>query len=628
MCGIVGYVGKREAIPVLLKGLKRLEYRGYDSAGVAFFQGNELILKKSEGKLENVQSHLTPFLSEKQGKSEAKITCGIGHTRWATHGKPTTQNAHPHQTGHVVLVHNGIIENYQEIKADLIARGHKPKSETDSELFGFLVFEEMERGSKLAEAVRLAFRHLQGSCSVVVMSKKEPGVIIGVRNGSPLVIATDPEGGAIIASDAQPILEYTRNVVFMENGDMAIANAEGFEIKTLETGQKVERSTTLLNWSADQMDKEGYAHYMLKEIHEQPTALIDTLNGILDRATGEPFVLAEQPGVKVLKHAKGLILVACGTSSYAAMVGKYWIEKLAKIPVQVELASEFRYRDPVIPEGTVVAGISQSGETADTLAVIRDLKVRNIPTLAITNVRGSTLSREADATFFTSAGPEIGVAATKTFSSQLMALLLWAGALAAHRKTKTSEELEDFFQDLVKLPHLLKEELDSNTEFALSIQRAAKNFQNSKGFFFIGRGYSFPLALEGALKLKEIAYVNAEGYAAGELKHGPIAMIDEGMCVVVLAPQDTWRDKTVSNLEEVKARGAKILGVGTDGDQRLHSLCDEWIALPSRFHGELRASLLPFVLAPVVQLLSYELALLKGTDVDQPRNLAKSVTVE
>lgn len=628
MCGIVGYVGKREAIPVLLKGLKRLEYRGYDSAGVAFFQGAELILKKSEGKLENVQSHLTPFLWENQEKTAAKITCGIGHTRWATHGKPTTQNAHPHQTGHVVLVHNGIIENYQEIKAELIARGHKPQSETDSELFGFLVFEEMEKGLKLVEAVRTAFRQLHGSCSVVVMSKREPGVIVGVRNGSPLVVAADPEGGAILASDAQPILEYTRNVVFMENGDMAIATDRGFEIKTLETGQKVERPATLLNWSADQMDKQGYAHYMLKEIHEQPTALVDTLNGILDRATGAPFVLAEQPGVKILKQAKGLVLVACGTSSYAAMVGKYWIEKLAGIPVQVELASEYRYRDPVISEGTVVAGISQSGETADTLAVIRDLKSRKIPTLAITNVRGSTLSREADATFFTSAGPEIGVAATKTFSSQLMTLLLWAGALAAHRKTKSAIELEGFFQELVKLPHLVKEVLDSNTAFAASIKKAAKKLENSSGFFYIGRGYSFPLALEGALKLKEIAYVNAEGYAAGELKHGPIAMIDEGMCVVVLAPQDTWRDKTVSNLEEVKARGAKILGVGTEGDQKLHTLCDEWIALPPRFHGELSASLLPFVLAPVVQLLSYELALLKGTDVDQPRNLAKSVTVE
>jgi glucosamine--fructose-6-phosphate aminotransferase (isomerizing) len=641
MCGIVGYVGRRPAVDVLLRGLSRLEYRGYDSSGVAFFpaEGSRppggdgfsetlapISIVKSEGRLDNVRKLLE---AEVGGAVDSR--CGIGHTRWATHGKPTTQNAHPHRTGHVVLVHNGIIENYQELKAELIARGHRPRSETDSELFGFLVLEEMERGLGLADAVRASFGRLVGACGVVVVSEREPGTVVGVRNGSPLAVALDPEGGVLLASDAQPLLEYTKDVVFLENGDLVEARHGELRLLSVATGLAVERPFTRLDWSPDLLDRQGFPHYMLKEIHEQPVALVDTLNGVLDRGEGLPFSLAAGPGAKLLSEAKSLTLVACGTSWHAALLGKYWLEKVARLSVQVELASEFRYRDPVLAEGTLVVGISQSGETADTLAVLRELRSRGVRTLAVTNVRGSSITREADATFTTLAGPEIGVAATKTFLSQLLVLLLWAGAIARLRTEKgaptgsaSRERLGKLFDDVLRLPHFLAEQLRQDSPLLSAVRLAAPKLSELQGFFFIGRGTAYPIALEGALKLKEIAYVHAEGYAAGELKHGPIAMIDEGMAVVVLAPKDAWREKTVSNLEEVKARGARIVGVGEADDEALRSVSDHWIPIP----GGLDETLSPFLLSAVVQLLSYELALLKGTDVDKPRNLAKSVTVE
>ena len=616
MCGIVGYVGSRPAVEILLKGLKRLEYRGYDSAGIAYFDGKKIETRKSQGKIENVEKLLADALTP-------SITTGIGHTRWATHGKPTTQNAHPHRTGHVVLVHNGIIENYQEIKRELLARGHHPQSETDSELFGFLVLEEMEKGLSLFEAVRKSFAKLEGACSVVVMSEREPGTVVGVRNGSPLVAAIDPKGGAVLASDAQPLLDVTREVFFLEHGDVVVATQKGLEFFSLTSGEKVSRKAVTLDWSVEELDKRGFPHYMLKEIHEQPTALIDTLNGLLDRAHTDPFPLAAQPAAELLDQAQEMTFVACGTSWHAALAGKYWLERWAKIPAQVELASEFRYRQPVLRPGTLLVALSQSGETADTLAVIRQAKGLGMKTLAITNVRGSTLSREADAVFYTSAGPEIGVAATKTFITQMQAILAIAGYLGLKRKARDPKEVTALFDQMIKLPHLLAEQLQ-NVD---AIRIAAKKLVDQKGFFFIGRGYSFPIALEGALKLKEIAYVHAEGYAAGELKHGPIAMIDQKMAVVVLAPKDAWRDKTLSNLEEVKARGAVVLGVGNSDDRDFQKVSDFWIPLPEASRG-LEESLLPFLLTPVVQLLSYELAVLKGADVDKPRNLAKSVTVE
>lgn len=618
MCGIVGYVGVRPAVDILIRGLRRLEYRGYDSAGVAFFHDQRIEIRKSEGKLENVEKLLSLADS-----LHPRATCGIGHTRWATHGKPTTQNAHPHQTGHVVLVHNGIIENYQEIKKELIARGHQPQSETDSELFGFLVLEEMERGASLVEGVRQSFRRLQGACSVVVMSEREPGVIVGVRNGSPLVAAKDPQGGVVLASDAQPLVDLNRDVFFLEHGDVVVGTAQELQFFSLDSGAPVKRTSTFLDWSVEKLDRQGYAHYMLKEIHEQPTALVDTLNGLLDRSSSKPFQLAAQPGVQILDAARELTLIACGTSWHAALIAKYWFERWAQIPVNVELASEYRYRTPVLREGAVVIAISQSGETADTLAVVRQVKELKIPTIGISNVRGSTLSREADAIFYTSAGPEIGVAATKTFSAQMLLLLVLAGYLGLKRKNIS---LPQIFDHLIRVPHLLADCLTEES-WGRKVRQAALDVAASKGFFFIGRGYSFPIALEGALKLKEIAYYHAEGYAAGELKHGPIAMIDPGMTVVVMAPRDLWRDKSVSNLEEVKARGATILGIGHPSDHELKALCDQWVPLPESIEG-IDESLFAFFLTPVIQLLSYELALYQGTDVDKPRNLAKSVTVE
>ena len=617
MCGIVGYRGPRPAVDVLVKGLRRLEYRGYDSAGVAFFQDSTIEIRKSEGKLENVEA----LLSRLPRVQEAR--CGIGHTRWATHGKPTTQNAHPHRTGHVVLVHNGIIENYQEIRHDLLKRGHQPVSETDSELFGFLVLEKMDAGRSLPDAVRESFREVVGACSVVVMSEKAPGMIVGVRNGSPLVAAHDPQGGLILASDAQPLLEYTREVVFLEHGDMVVGDGSGVRFIELGTGSAITRESTTLDWSPAALDRQGYEHYMLKEIHEQPSAMVDTLNGLLDRASAESFPLAAQPAVELLRNAKRITIVACGTAWHAALMGKYWLEKWGRIPVSVELASEYRYRDPVVDSGMLVIGVSQSGETADTLAVIQELRKRGVPTLAVTNTRGSTLSREAQATVFTNAGPEIGVAATKTFTVQMLTLLCFAAALGKERGL--AGVMAEIFSQLIRIPHLLADYLDESGPLRQSVRETAKELLPLKGYFFIGRGYCFPLALEGALKLKEIAYVHAEGYAAGELKHGPIAMIDQDIAVIVLAPSDAWREKTVSNLEEVKARGARVLGVGNPGDVSLQRVSQFWIPLPE---ARIHESLLPFLVTPVIQLLSYEIAVLKGTDIDKPRNLAKSVTVE
>ena len=617
MCGIVGYVGNKSAVDVLLKGLRRLEYRGYDSAGVAFQSGGAIRIEKCEGKLENVATRFRELDIDQAPRS----TVGIGHTRWATHGKPTTQNAHPHRTGPIVLVHNGIIENYREIKEELLKKGHRPQSETDTELFGFLVLEELKRNPDFVEAVRAAFLRLEGACSIVVMSEDEPDTVLGIRNGSPLVVGVDTEGAIYLASDAQPLLEYTKKVTYLENGDLAIARRGNLEIREVSTGATVTREVVELQWSVEQMEKEGCPHFMLKEIYEQPTALIDTLNSNLDRAHATPFPLAQQPGLDKLLAATELNLIACGTSYYASMVGKYLIEKYARVSTRVEFASEFRYRDPVIAPGALVVGVSQSGETADTLAVLREVRKKGLTTASVTNVRGSTISRETDGTFFTSAGPEIGVAATKSFLTQMGVFLLWTGAFLEKQRAGSSAAL---FEETIQLPHVLTTYLDAASGMRSSISAAAKAMESKRGFYFIGRGSSYPLALEGALKLKEIAYVHAEGYAAGELKHGPIAMIDEETVVIVLAPRDAWRDKTISNLEEVKARGAKVIGVGSPNDAHLRELSDHFIALPELKNEDLNM----FPLAIVVQLFAYELAILKGTDIDKPRNLAKSVTVE
>lgn len=619
----MGYCGQRKVTDVLIKGLKCLEYRGYDSAGVAYFNKGQIEIKKAEGKISNVEKLL-------DGVELGGDQCGIGHTRWATHGRPTQENAHPHRIDHVVLAHNGIIENYQEIRRQILSRGDHPKSETDSELFGFLVIEAMKKGASFLDALRETMLKVEGSNSVVIMSEKHEGIIVGIRNGSPLVAAKDADNGVIIASDVQPVLEYSRDVVYLENGDMVVGDRNGLSFYDLKTGEIITRPTVHVDWSPEGVHKRGYAHYMLKEILEQPHAMIDTINSVIEKDRSEPFPLVEQPAVEILRKAKQLVFVACGTSWHTALLGKYWMEQLAGIPVSVELASEFLYLDSVVNPDAVVVGISQSGETADTLAVIRKVRAKGIKTLAITNVRQSSISREADGTFYIAAGPEIGVAATKTFTASNLMVLLCAGYLSSIRSHRSKDEISRMYAQVIRMPNLLDSALKDKSPFVRACNEAAVKLFKHKGFFFIGRGYSFPIALEGALKLKEIAYIHAEGYAGGELKHGPIAMIDKDMVVVVLAPYDRWREKTLSNLQEVKARGAVILGVGNPDDDVLKSQSDVWIPLPlpdSAFLS-IDVSLYPFLLNPVVQLLSYGIAVLKGTDVDQPRNLAKSVTVE
>lgn len=622
MCGIVGYVGNQSMIDVVVRGLKRLEYRGYDSSGIAYFEGGKIQVRKAAGKITEMEKLVS-------GISHSGSQGTIGHTRWATHGAPNSINAHPHQVGPITLVHNGIIENYQNILSDVRLRGLAPQSETDSELFGFLVLFEMESGTPFVEAVRRSFLKVHGSCSIVIMHEDHPGLMIGIRNGSPLVAASKPEWGTMLASDAQALLDHTNEVYYLENGDMALCQAGEISFRDLATDAPIQRKPTVLDWSADRLDKNGYAHYMLKEIHEQSRTIRDTLTNDLIMGSEQPFEFSKEGTQKLedLLHATRLSIVACGTSWHASLLGKYWMEQWTNLSVDTELASEFRYRNPVLRNGQLIMGISQSGETADTLAVIRDMKSRKLKTLAITNVRGSNISRDADTTFYTHAGPEIGVASTKAFTAQMLALFLLAGRLSRqvnHDET-TKKAIARCAGELFELPHYLSAVLNEESSSTKAIKAAAKATSDSSGFFFIGRGYSYPLALEGALKLKEIAYVHAEGYAAGELKHGPIAMLEPSCTVIVLAPQDQWYEKTVSNLQEVKARGARIISIGQEGDTALASMSDFFIPLPA---VKVSPQLNPFLMTPLLQLFSYEVALIKGTDVDQPRNLAKSVTVE
>lgn len=616
MCGIIGYVGSKSVKEVLLKGLKRLEYRGYDSSGIAFFNGDSIQIQKSVGKIAEVENLVHDL-------STLSVNGAIGHTRWATHGAPNRVNSHPHRVKDVVLVHNGIIENYREIREWVEGRGLKAESETDSELFGFLVVDEMEQGTPFVEAVRRSVLKTTGSSSVVVMCERHPGVIVGIRNGSPLVAANSEGFGTLLASDAQPVLDYTDWVYFLENGDMAVCIEEGVQFFDLKSGQPIERKQTRLEWSPDRLDKNGYEHYMLKEIHEQPKTIRETL-----KMNSTAF---NDKAIATLSESDRISLIACGTSWHASLLGKYWIEEFAGIPTEAELASEYRYRHSAHREKPVILGVSQSGETADTLAVIQEANRKQVPTFAITNVRGSTMSREAKSTFYTVAGPEIGVASTKAFTAQMAMLLLLASQMGKRVATETlNSSAEKRFQNLDKstqeLPMMIERMLSSDSAAVKATLEASRRFLKSKGFFFMGRGYSYPLALEGALKLKEIAYVHAEGYAAGELKHGPIAMLEPGFTVVTIAPQDHWHEKTLSNLQEVKARGANTVTIGNAEDDSLRSMSDAFIPLENV--SKLDEALLPFLVAPILQLLSYDIAVLKGTDVDQPRNLAKSVTVE
>jgi glucosamine--fructose-6-phosphate aminotransferase (isomerizing) len=610
MCGIIGYLGGREAVDVLTEGLKRLEYRGYDSAGVAVLDGTgELHIRRCEGKLTN----LTKLIEEQPCDG----TQGIGHTRWATHGRPSVENAHPHRSGDTVVVHNGIIENYLQLKNEFGLGDEVYLSETDTEIIAHLVDYYVKQENDLAEGVRKALLRLQGSYAVVVLHSRFPGQMIAARNESPLVVGLG-DGEFFVASDVPAFLAYTRKVVFLDDGEMAIFSADSVNYVTLTAGPLLKK-TTEIHWSPIMAERAGYSHFMQKEIFEQPRAIIDTFRGRVNPETGEIYLEEGWPQPERLVKVDRVVIVACGTSYHAGLVGKFMIEELARIPVDVDLGSEFRYRDPIIQAGTLMIGISQSGETADTLAAVREGKRKGAYAVTICNAVGSTMVRESDGVIYTYAGPEIGVASTKSFTTQLTVLYLLAHVLARAKNRLPLEQIKMAIRELMHFPHLLEEVLGRDQ----NIKEIAKKYFQATDFLYLGRGINYPIALEGALKLKEISYIHAEGYPAGEMKHGPIALIDDSMPVLVLVTEGRSYAKILNNIEEVKARAGKVIAVSTVDNSDIQSLADDIIIIPPA--TEL---LSPILMTVPLQLLAYHVAVLRGTDVDQPRNLAKSVTVE
>jgi len=609
MCGIVGYVGDQECAEILLGGLRRLEYRGYDSAGIAIQTSEGIRIARAQGKLANL---------DRVWRNESfDGTLGIGHTRWATHGSPIEKNAHPHRAGRVVLAHNGIIENYAALKEELVKAGREFMSATDTEVAAHLIDQALEEGADLHTATQQALSRIEGSYALVVMDTEDTSQLVVARNASPMVLGR-ANGAAFAASDIPAVLEHTRDFVFLEDGDTAIIRRD----KTLifdSQGNAVERPVKHINWDPISAEKQGYKHFMLKEIFEQPARIVDTLRGriLLDRGDVDLSEVNLDP--QWLEHVQKLTFIACGTSYYAALVGKYVVESIARIPVEVDLASEFRYRNPIITDATLCVAISQSGETADTLAAMKLAKSMGARGLTICNVIESTMARETDGVLYTHAGPEIGVASTKAFTTQLAALTLLAVWLGRRRGTITQAEATVHLDALRAVPLAMEEILTDLTPYA----EIAREFSHAHSFLFLGRGNLYPIALEGALKLKEISYIHAEGYAAGEMKHGPIALIDEEMPVVVIAPKNGVYEKTLSNLEEVKARDGRIIGIGTRDDTALKNHADIFIPMP-----DVPELIQPLIATVVVQLIAYYIADFKGTDVDQPRNLAKSVTVE
>lgn len=612
MCGIVGYIGNREAYPVLLKGLKRLEYRGYDSAGIAVLNGDLNVYKKA-GKVSELEKHTS-------GKDVA-ATIGIGHTRWATHGVPNDVNAHPHlsNSGEIALIHNGIIENYASVKEILVKRGYVFHSDTDTEVLVNLV-EEVKKQDDLSleDAVRTALNEVVGAYAIVVMERKDPNKLIAARKGSPLVIGVG-ENEFFVASDASPIIEYTKNVVYLDDQEYACINRDGsFYIKTLGN---VEKSPAIqkLEMSLEMIEKGGFDHFMLKEIYEQPKVIADALRGRMNSQEGWIKLGGIIEYITRLNHTKRFIISACGTSWHSGLIGEYLIEDLARVPVEVEYASEFRYRNPIIGENDVVIAISQSGETADTLAAIELAKERQALIYGICNVIGSSIARFSHAGSYTHAGPEIGVASTKAFTAQITILTLIALQIAKEKGTISASKLRQILIELETLPAKIERTLKLDDQ----IREIAAIYKDASNFLYLGRGYNFPVALEGALKLKEISYIHAEGYPAAEMKHGPIALIDEEMPVVFLATNQSAYEKIVSNIQEVKARKGKVIAVVNEGDTLIRSLADHVIEVP-----ETEEVLSPLVTIVPLQLLSYHIAIMRGCNVDQPRNLAKSVTVE
>jgi glucosamine--fructose-6-phosphate aminotransferase (isomerizing) len=606
MCGIVGYVGNKEATPILIGGLRRLEYRGYDSAGVAVSNGQGAKVVRCRGKLAALEKLLET--------ESPHGSVGIGHTRWATHGRPSDENAHPHRVGPVSVVHNGIIENHVGLRVRLRAAGREFSSETDTEIVSHLIDEALKAGAaSLGDAVRKALRSVEGAYALVVMSDLHPDRIVAAKSASPMVVGVG-KGEMFLASDAPAILEHTREVVFLEDGDIVELTRDSLVITDID-GKPIKRAPKTITWTAAQAEKAGYPHFMLKEIHEQPRAVTDTLRGRLLPDKNDA-VLDEY---EVSGDIKRVVLVACGTSYHAGLVGKFLIESTSRLPVEVDLASEFRYRDPVVGPTDLVVGISQSGETADTLAAMKEAKARGARTLAICNVVGSAIPRLCDGALYTHAGPEIGVASTKCFTAQLAALSLLAIHIGRRTGKLGDAAASELIRELLQVPEKMHDTLAALGD----MREIAEEYKDAKDFLFLGRGTNYPIALEGALKLKEISYIHAEGYAAGEMKHGPIALIDDGIPVVVIAPRGKGYEKVLSNLAEVRAREGQVIAVATDGDKTIGEHCRTVLSVP-----DAPALLQPLLTVLPLQLLSYAVALARGNDVDQPRNLAKSVTVE
>jgi len=609
MCGIVGYVGDKEAASFLLEGLAKLEYRGYDSAGIAVFDGAKIGVEKSVGRL--------AALRDKLKGHELKGTMGIGHTRWATHGRPSDKNSHPHTdcSGDFVVVHNGIIENYLSLKEELIEKGHNFKSETDTEVVAHLI-EEVYNGDFVA-SVREVLRRVEGSYSLVFMSSKHPGTLIATKQDNPLVIGVG-EGENFIASDIPAIIQRTRRTYILNDGELAVITKDSIKISNRQ-GEPVTKKIFEVNWNAEAAEKGGYEHFMLKEIHEQPKALRDTMSQ-RTAPDGKTIVMDELKwGADYLNSFNKIYIVACGTAYHAGMVGKYYIEKLARTVVEVDVASEFRYREPIVDENTLFIAVSQSGETSDTLAAMKESKRLGAKTLAITNVVGSSIAREADQVLYTWAGPEIAVASTKAYTTQIVLFFMLALYMAEIKKTVAPERVAELIAQLQKIPAQISETL-SDVE---PLKTFAKRYGFNDDVFYIGRGLDYHVALEGSLKLKEISYIHAEAYAAGELKHGTLALIVEGVPVIALATQKSVYEKTLSNIKEVKARDAVVIGIATEGDEELEKYVDHVMKVP-----ETDELVIPILTVVPLQLLAYYAAITRGCDVDKPRNLAKSVTVE
>jgi len=620
MCGIVGYIGAKKVVPVIIEGLRKLEYRGYDSAGIAVVNGaGKIEIRRAPGKLKNLEEVLR--------ESPIEGTYGIGHTRWATHGRPTEENAHPHRdcTGQYVVVHNGIIENYLELKEKLEREGHKFVTETDTEIVAHLV-EEYAKKLPFEEAVRKTLKELRGIYSLVFLSAKDPQKLIAARIGPPSVIGLG-DGEYFVASDIPALLAHTRNIFFLADGDVAVLTLDGVRVTDID-GKPVNRPAHKVTWDPIMVEKGGYKHFMQKEIFEQPRAVRDTLLGRISQDTGKVFLDEMAITEKAFREFQNVRIVACGTSWHAGLAGKFMIERLARLPVEVDYGSEFRYRDPIIDSRTLTVCISQSGETADTLAAQREAKQKGSPSLAICNVKGSMITREAAGTVLTHAGPEIGVASTKAFTAQLAALLLLASYLGQVREKLAPDAARKLMQEFTRIPHKMETILQAEEKGIY--ETLARQYFRQSDFLYLGRGIHYPIALEGALKLKEISYIHAEGYPSGEMKHGPNALIDENLPVVVLATRDetdaasmTLYEKSVSNIQEVKARDGIVISVVTAGDRLAREASDQTIELPAA--PDLLSPLLEII---PLQLLAYHIAVRRGCDVDQPRNLAKSVTVE